>query len=827
MKLLAIDGNSILNRAFYGIKALTNKNGIPTNAITGFLNTYLMVQKQQKPDFVAIAFDLKAPTFRHKMYDGYKANRKGMPEELAIQMPYIKRIVKALGIPVCEIEGFEADDILGTLSRISSDNNADCVILTGDRDSFQLINGNVKVHLASTRQDIVYDEQGIFEKYGVTPKQLIDVKALMGDSSDNIPGVRGIGEKTALSLIQKYNTLQNIYDNFEQVEGTPSILKKLSEGKSDAFMSRELAEINLQVPVDSDVYSYKIGEINQQELAEILTELDMYEMLKKLNIKPVKLDIVNKPEGKIEKFTIPESDIVMMDKGILHILTGNTEKFIEDKAQINSYLNSEVNKQTFDTKALWNYAFENNCQVKNVIFDTVISAYLLNVSSSDYSVERLFSEYSIPFDDEIPILIALEELNRKLYEQIHQNNLEKILYDIEIPLSEVLASMEFEGIALDSQGVKEFGAGLVSQINEVEQEIYELAGKQFNIQSPKQLGVVLFDELLLPHGKKTKTGYSTNADVLEFLLDKHPIIGKIQNYRTLAKLNSTYVEGLLNVVKPDGKVHTTFRQTETRTGRISSTEPNIQNIPVRTSLGREMRKFFKAQDGRVLVDADYSQIELRVLADISDDENMINAFKNGKDIHTATAAKVLGVPEEWVDHDMRNSAKAVNFGIVYGISAFSLSKDINVSVKEADKYIKEYLTNYSGVQNYMDSVVELAKKNGWVSTKLGRKRFIPELLSKNKIIQAAGKRIAMNTPIQGSAADIIKIAMVKIYSKLKISNIYAKLILQVHDELIVETTPDNVEKVKQILLDEMQSAVELKVPLTVDVNSGNNWYETH
>ncbi len=649
----------------------------------------------------------------------------------------------------------------------------------------------------------------------------------MGDSSDNIPGVKGIGEKTALTLIKKYHDIDSIYNSLSEVKATPSVIKKLEANKQMAYISRDLGRINLEVPVDSNINDYKILKIDTEKLSEILTDLDMFDMMKKLDVKPsenIKKEVLSQNKN---IFSLPKSDVVLFENNVLKVLSEDGSLELNESVKISEYLQSDVPKQTFDIKQLWSYAFENNFEVNNIAFDTVIAAYLLNVNSNDYSLEHLFSEYSIPNESENDKLLALRQLNSKLYQSICENNMQNILFDIEIPLAEVLSSMEYDGIALNVEGVRQFGDELIQELSQLEHDIYQLAGRDFNINSPKQLGIVLFDDLGLPTGKKTKTGYSTNAEVLESLYDKHEIVPKILQYRSLSKLNSTYVEGLLNVVKSDGRLHTTFKQTETRTGRISSTAPNIQNIPVRTPLGRKMRRFFIAQQGKVLVDADYSQIELRVLADISNDENMIRAFKEGRDIHTSTAAKVLGVPEEWVDHDMRNSAKAVNFGIVYGISAFSLSKDINVSVKEADKYIKEYFSNYKGVKEYMDKTVEDAKKTGFVTTVLGRKRFIPEILSKNKILQALGKRIAMNTPIQGSAADIIKIAMIKIYKKLKTLDIDAKLILQVHDELIVETLPENAERIKEIIKAEMQNAVSLKVPLTVDAQIGETWYDTH
>lgn len=824
MKILAIDGNSIINRAFYGIRLLSNKKGVFTNALTGFFNIYLKLLKEESPDGVAVAFDLKAPTFRHKKYDGYKAGRKGMPDELAAQMPYLKEILTAMGIKIIEVEGFEADDILGTIAEISEENSADCTILTGDRDSFQLVSDRVKVHLASTKADLIYTPAAIQEQYGVSPKQMIEVKALMGDASDNIPGVAGIGEKTALSLIQKYGSVDKIYEDIQGLDVSAGVKTKLENGKASAYLSRELAVICRDVPIEKELSAYKPSKPDEEKLSAILTELEMFALLKKLDIKAGAADKTH--EKAVEPPMLSGGFDVIFDGGKLLRCDGKTAELVPDEKAAD-FLSKTENLRTFNLKSLWHWALEKGFRLGNVRFDTTLAAYLLNVNSSEYSLERLCAEYGIAFSDSAELPAAILRLNSVLLAKIQENGLLSVLEDIEMPLAEVLSAMEIEGIELDSDGVKAFGERLGGDIAALEGEIYGLAGREFNIGSPKQLGVVLFDDLGLPSGKKTKTGYSTNADVLEFLMDKHPIIAKIQEYRSLSKLKSTYTDGLLAVVGEDGRIHSTFRQTETRTGRISSVEPNIQNIPVRTEIGRNMRRFFVAKQGYKLVDADYSQIELRVLAAISGDEHMQEAFKNNLDIHTATASKVFNQPPEWVTPELRSRAKAVNFGIVYGIGSFSLSKDINVSVKEADGYIKEYFANYPKIKEYMDKTVMEASKNGWVSTAFGRRRFIPELLSSNKIVQANGKRIAMNTPIQGTAADIIKLAMIRVYRRLAKSGLDARLILQVHDELIVEARADQAEQAAVILKEEMEGAAKLAVPLVADVRIGATWYDAH
>lgn len=849
MKLLVIDGNSIMNRAFYGIRVLTNKKGMPTNALTGFLNIFLKLMKEEAPDRVAVAFDLHAPTFRHKMYADYKGTRHAMPDELRAQMPIIKQILTALGVAIVEKEGYEADDIIGTLSHAAESQGGECTISTGDRDSFQLITDKVTVRLASNKEDIIYTPAKIAEVYGVTPREMLEVKTLMGDSSDNIPGVPGVGEKTALGLIQKYHTVDYIYQNLDTIEVTKGVRAKLENGRESAELSRKLAEITLEAPVELDMSAYEKKDGDPAEAAGILTEMEMFGVMKKLGLDktaPAKVALASiasiasiASEGTApapdnagtpaveaaEKADIPEFDPAAYD---VAFSGGEVRVFLAGKPQEGAaaILASEAPKRTDDAKALYSYCMKNGMELKNVVFDAALAGYLLNVNSSDYTVERLCAEYGVTYSTE-RLGESLFLLNRALWEKIHQQEMYGVLADIEIPLAEVLSSMEIEGVKLDTEALREFGDALQPKIKEIEQDIYEEAGHEFNIGSPKQLSVVLFEELGLPAGKKRKTGYSTDADTLEGLRGRHPIIPLIFDYRTLTKLYNTYVKGLEAAVSPDGRMHTTFKQTETRTGRISSAEPNIQNIPVRTEIGRNFRRFFVAGEGRMLADADYSQIELRVLAHLSGDKAMIKTFCEGGDIHTETAASVLNVPPELITPEQRRSAKAVNFGIVYGIGAFSLAKDINVSVPEAKRYIDDYLTHYSGVKAYMDKVTASAEKDGWAVTMFGRKRFIPEILSTNKTVKALGKRIAMNTPIQGTAADIIKMAMIRVYRRLKKELPEAKLILQVHDELIVEAPEAQADKAAQILTEEMQGAVKLAVPLTADAKEGRSWYEAH
>ncbi len=837
MKLLVIDGNSIMNRAFYGIRILTNKKGMPTNALTGFMNIFMKLLKEEAPDRIAVAFDLHAPTFRHRMYADYKGTRHAMPDELRAQMPVIKQLLKALGVAIVEKEGFEADDIIGTLSHEAEKEGGECVISTGDRDSFQLITDKVTVRLASNKEDIIYTPAKIAEVYGVTPREMLEVKTLMGDSSDNIPGVPGVGEKTALGLIQKYHTVDYIYQNLDSIEVTKGVRTKLENGRESARLSRKLAEITLEAPVPLEMDNYVRGAGDPAEAAGILAEMEMFGVMKKLELdKTAPARVTISTEGAPDAETPEEpaeapADIPAFDPAAYDVAISGDEisVYLDGKKQdadIAEFLRSDSAKRTTDAKALYRWCIEKGTELKNVVFDTALAGYLLNVNSSDYSVERLCAEYGVTYSGE-RLGESLFLLNRALWEKLHAQGMYRVLSEIEIPLAEVLSSMEHDGIAMDIPALHQFGEELLPEIRKLEQAVYKAAGHEFNIGSPKQLSVVLFEELGLPAGKKRKTGYSTDADTLEALRDKHEIIPLIFEYRTLTKLYNTYVKGLEAAVSPDGRMHTTFKQTETRTGRISSAEPNIQNIPVRTEIGRNFRKFFVAGEGKLLADADYSQIELRVLAHLSGDKAMIKTFCEGGDIHTETAASVLGLPPEWITPEQRRSAKAVNFGIVYGIGAFSLAKDINVSVGEAKRYIEDYLTHYSGVKAYMDKVTKSAEKDGWAVTMFGRKRFIPEILSTNKTVKALGRRIAMNTPIQGTAADIIKIAMVRVYRRLKAELPEARLILQVHDELIVEAPEDKAAQAAKILTEEMQGAVKLAVPLTADAKEGRSWYDAH
>ena len=847
MKLLAIDGNSIMNRAFYGIKLLSNSKGQFTNALTGFMNIYLKEIGEVKPDCVAVAFDLKVPTFRHKANAAYKANRKGMPEELAQQMPVIKELLGDLGIKIVQCEGYEADDILGTLSKAAADSGNECYILTGDRDSFQLVSDRVTVRLATTKETKIYTPDRIMEEYGVTPRQMIEVKALMGDTSDNISGVKGIGEKTALSLIKQEGDVKTLYEHLADIKLTPSVRTKLENGHQDAIDSRFLAEICLEAPVEKATEFYKLGEVDTEKTKALLADLEMMRLIDRLGLSgktAENTDIVQ--ESKLKLSDLPKFEVKTLDESVISALDKDkTAYFIfadnklsvlcddiiyttEDKDLAISFMGTACEKITFEGKTAHKFAFSNGTHLENLTFCCDLAGYLLNSQSSEYTAENLCLSYKCLYRSdmgEYADLSSLPALSENLKKQLEMTEMTKLFDDIEMPLCEVLASMEFYGVKADAEGIKAFGEDLKIKIDELTSQIYMYAGKEFNIASTKQLGEVLFEDLGLPAKKKTKSGYSTNADVLESLMDKHPIVPLIVEYRTLTKLNSTYVDGLLKLIHPDGRVHSVFKQTETRTGRISSTEPNMQNIPVRKEIGRNMRKFFVAEDGYTLLDADYSQIELRVLASVCGDKNMQEAFSEGRDIHTSTAAQVFDIPEDFVTPEMRSAAKAVNFGIIYGIGAFSLSKDIGVTVAEAKRYIKNYLDNFAKVSEFMGKTVDDGIKNGYVTTLFGRRRYIPELSASNKVLQAFGKRAAMNAPIQGAAADIIKIAMVRVYKKLREEDLDARLILQVHDELIIEAAEKDKDRAEKILKDEMENAVKLAVPMTVDVNSGRSWYE--
>ncbi len=864
MKLLVVDGNSILNRAYYGIRPLTTKDGQFTNAIYGFLTMFNKIKADTDPDRVAIAFDLKSPTFRHLAYSGYKAQRKGMPTELASQMQPLKDLLVALGYKLVTCEGYEADDILGTLSRACESVGGECVIATGDRDSLQLVTDKTTVRLAATKQGsptaIIYDKAEIMDKYGVEPSGLIEIKAIQGDSSDNIPGVAGIGEKGAGDLIKKFGTIKYIYDNIDTIDVKDSIRLKLTASKDNAVLSRMLGEICCTAPIDTDMDSYKVGEGDIQSAVQMMTKLELFSLIDKMGLKDIKITANEDKAGADNKVKlnviynkIPQNcDVVAVfpifdnDREVtaIYVCDGSNVYVSSDRADIIGILTSNCRKVVYNSKEIFAYLDRNNLEFANVEFDVMLGAYLLNPSSSDYAMDRLCAEYEVDIStinvdnyvdnvdnvvdnstDYIILCYCLLRLWDKISAKLKEYNQDGLLRDIEIPLAQVLAEMENSGFKVDRDGIKSYGDNMESMMNALQKEIYESVGYEFNIKSPQQLGVALFEKLGLPAKKKTQRGYSTNAEVLEELRYAHPVVDMVLKYRTYAKLKSTYCDGLLKLASQAGKIHTNFNQTETRTGRISSTEPNLQNIPVRTEIGKEMRKFFCAGEGNVLVDADYSQIELRVLAHIANDKNMIEAFKSGVDIHTVTASQVFNIPTDMVTPIMRSRAKAVNFGIVYGIGAFSLAKDIGVTNREASNYIKAYLEHYSGVDKYMQEVIANAKEYGYVQTMFNRRRYLPELTATNKITQAFGQRVARNMPIQGTAADIIKIAMIKVRNSLKQSGLKARLILQVHDELIVECPENEADRVCEILQQEMESAVTLLVPLVADAFVGRTWYD--
>ena len=840
LKLLVIDGNSILNRAFYGIKILTTKKGEYTNAVYGFLTMMSKILEDTSPDAVAIAFDRKAPTFRHEHYDGYKATRHGMPDELASQLPVIKELLQYLGYQTVECSGFEADDILGTLAKECENNNHECVITTGDRDSLQLVSPKTTVRLITTKNTITYDETAIMNEYHVMPKQLIDIKAIQGDTSDNIPGVKGIGQKGANELIVRFASLDGIYQNIDSPEIKPAMRKKLIADKDNAYLSLFLGRIATEVPIEKDIHAYIPKNPDNEKAYALMNRLELFSLIKKFHISetlpdtPVATFSVAEDTADINTLLNDEHTLALLaTEDFLFLCNGKkVYRFVCSAENIIRIFESPCTKITDNVKVFFSVLDKHNVMYHGKIADISLMAYLLNPSSASYDIDRLSSEYQqteiVVNSDNIYIkkVCQLFCLYDTLETWINQNNQGKLLYDIEIPLAFVLANMENQGFMADRQGIENFGIGLSEKLHTIEKEIYASVGYEFNINSPKQLGVALFEKLALPTSKKNKSGYSTNADVLEKLKDKHPVIQQIIQYRQLAKLNSTYCEGLLKVIDETGRIHSRFNQTETRTGRISSTEPNLQNIPVRTELGREMRKFFIAKDGYVLVDADYSQIELRVLAHLSDDSAMCEAFNNNQDIHSITASQVFGdgMLPQFVTAEMRSRAKAVNFGIVYGISAFSLAEDIHVSVKQADKYIKDYLSHYNGIDKFMKNAVASAKEKGYAQTLFGRRRYLPELKSTNHNIRMFGERVAMNMPVQGTAADIIKIAMIKVFNRLREEKLDAKLILQVHDELIVEAPENEKDRVMRILKEEMENAVKLRLPLTVDAHCGKTWY---
>ena len=861
MKLLVLDGNSIFNRAFYGIKLLTAKDGTFTNAIYGFLTMLHKIKEDTNPDAVAVAFDMRAPTFRHKEYDGYKAQRKGMPPELAQQLPILKELLTLLGYRIVECEGYEADDILGTLARVCTEEGRECVLATGDRDSLQLVNPSVTVRLAATKfgQPVVtvYDEAKIKEDYGVTPHQLIDIKALQGDSSDNIPGVSGIGAKGAADLIQKYGSIEAIYQNFDQLDLKPAMRKKLEEGKESAFLSYKLGTICLQAPIATNLEHYHVSEGDVQAAVRLMAKLELFSLIKKWGLDQIEVEqeaLITEQSLQIQECDDTQSLLQQLQQtGSAYFLVSYRDKQVEtlyfhlentictvNTAKHADFLKAfceseDIKKYTHDVKPLYAALYRQNIGLVQVEMDTMLAGYLLNPSSSNYEIERMATEYGveqpqmdsrlIEQDSMVKWAAIYPALYRVIDDKISQNTQHKLLHEIELPLAKVLAQMEELGFAVDKAGIAEYGEIMQNKIDRLQDLVYEEVGYQFNLNSPKQLGEALFIKLGLPAGKKTKTGYSTNAEVLEKLRYEHPVVELILEYRTLAKIKSTYCDGLLKVVEEDGRIHSSFNQTETRTGRISSTEPNLQNIPVRTDVGRELRKFFVAKEGCVLVDADYSQIELRVLAHVANDSGMIEAFKENDDIHRNTAAQVFHMPREMVTPLMRSRAKAVNFGIIYGIGAFSLAKNIGVTRKEAEEYIKTYLDHFSGVRNYMTNVVEHAKETGYVETLFGRRRYLPELSSSNFNLRSFGERVAMNMPIQGTAADIIKIAMIRVVHRLEKEGLRARLILQVHDELIVEAPEEEAPLVQQLLTEEMEQAIHLSVPMVAEATIGKTWYD--
>ena len=851
MKLLVLDGNSILNRAFYGIRLLTTKEGLFTNGIYGFLTMLQKLKNETNPDAVAIAFDMRAPTFRHKEYAGYKAQRKGMPEELAQQLPNLKELLQLLGYRLVECEGYEADDILGTLAKKCSDSGEECMIATGDRDSLQLVGPLVSVRLAATKfgqpQVTVYDEAKIKEDYGVTPKQMIDIKAIQGDTSDNIPGVAGIGPKGAGELIQKFHDLDNIYEHIDTIEIKEGMRQKLIVAKETAYLSRTLGTICTEVPIDTELSHYIPAPCDNEGAARLMAKLEFFSLIDKMGLRaPAPQEAtatsacVRVAEGadardlhQILQKTGRADFVAEYPEGAikLYLNDGSSVHVINDFDLIQALCADEkIKKNTHDIKPLCAALDARGAKLRNAAFDTMLAGYLLNPSASGYEPDRLAQEYGVAMPEQeenrlITFAGGMPALVDRLADEISKKNQTELLNKIELPLAAVLAHMESIGFAVDADGIKAYGEVLQKQIDTIQAQVYEAVGYEFNVNSPKQLGEALFNKLGLSHGKKTKSGYSTKAEILEELRFEHPAVELVLNYRSLTKLKSTYCEGLLKVVAPDGRIHSNFNQTETRTGRISSTEPNLQNIPVRTDLGRELRRFFVAREGWVLVDADYSQIELRVLAHVANDRNMIQAFLNNDDIHRSTAAQVFHMPENMVTPIMRSRAKAVNFGIVYGIGAFSLAKDINVTRKEAETYIKDYLAHYSGIDQYMKRVVADAKENGYAETMFGRRRYLPELTSSNFNMRSFGERVARNMPIQGTAADIIKIAMIRVENRLEEEKMQARLILQVHDELIVEAPKDEAEKAAKILTEEMQNAVSLAVPLTAEANIGRTWYD--
>ncbi|MGE5474641.1 MAG: DNA polymerase I [Ignavibacteriales bacterium] len=867
---MLIDGNSLLNRAFYGLmgpKMLSTSDGVYTNAIYGFLNILIKSISDEKPTHIVVAFDMKAPTFRHEQYVEYKAHRKGMPEELAMQMPIAKELLTTMNIKVAQLQGYEADDIIGTLAKSAEKAQAEVIILTGDRDSLQLVSDKVRVKIPITKMGKTeveeYDEKGVVEKYGVVPIQMIEVKALMGDSSDNIPGVPGIGEKTAFDLIQKYKSLDNIYENLDSLDIKGRIKGLLSENREIAYLSRNLGTVELNVPVDFSYCDCDLKEFDKKSLFLLLKRLEFSSIISKLGLndeEPVlekkdieveveqitnseELEEVIKEINKVQEFAyyplVSEGEktfsgiaICSMQEKAYYINFENKELFEKVKS---IFAQKEIQKYSYNSKPEYKIFDDLNFNIKKVDFDVMIAAYLINPSRESYPLKDICQEYlgetvcvtnSKNIEEICQNASAILRLKKAFEAKIKEMQMEKLYYEIELPLTRVLADMEKVGFMVDVNALEVYSVQLEQKILALTNEIIEIAGESFNINSTKQLGMILFEKLKLPVVKKTKTGYSTDVEVLESLIQHHPIIDKILDYRQCVKIKSTYVDGMKNVINKDtNRIHSKFNQTVTVTGRISSTEPNLQNIPVKLEMGRQIRKVFISDKEYVLVDADYSQIELRVLAHISGDRNMIDAFIEGQDIHRSTAAKIFGVPEMGVTPFMRSSAKAINFGLIYGKGEFSLAKDLRITRKQAKEYIESYFAKFNRVHEYMHEIIEKAKEQGYVSTLLGRRRYLPEIKASNFNVRASAERMALNTPIQGTAADIIKIAMINVHTELKDKKLKSRLILQVHDELIIETAKDEVEEVKKILRKSMENAYKLKVPLDIDLHVGQNWYE--
>ena len=840
-KILVIDGNSILNRAFYGIRLLTNKEGLYTNAIYGMITMVSRHMEAVKPDYCAVAFDLKAPTFRHKMYDGYKANRTGMPEELAVQLPYAKECMAAMGIAVLSKEGYEADDILGTLALTANEAGVDACVLTGDRDSLQLIGAHTGVLLAKTKETVWFDEAQFRSVYGVESSQFVDVKALMGDSSDNIPGVPGIGEKTALKLISEFGSLERLYETYPESSLSASLKQKLADGHDKALLSQTLARIDCHVPLDTSLADYAYHGVDREALRALFVRLEFGALLKKFGLDGEDAGTAgNEEEREIALRKLPDDApealscfrdktvAVACENGRVFLCDGTALWSVpEDRLAVAAQALGGSGIVCFDYKDLCKLFRRHGAEAPACALDCMLAAYVLDSNRSPKSPEELYLRY---LEKQAPscespaawLLTLSEELRRKIVE----TGGEKLLYEIEIPLSRVLAEMEETGFRIDTAGIRQYGERLAQTAAELEQRIFSYAGEEFNIASPKQLGEILFEKMGLPKPKKTKTGYSTDAETLQKLAAHHPIIEDILDYRQMTKLKSTYADGLVKAADGEGRVHSVFNQTGTATGRLSSSEPNLQNIPVRTEAGREFRKYFIPKDpDHVLIDADYSQIELRLLAHISDDDTMIHAYREGVDIHRTTAAKVFGVAPEDVTPELRKKAKAVNFGIIYGIGDFSLAQDLGISRVQAKKYIDSYLAGFPKVSEYLVGIREKARQDGYVTTYFGRRRYIPELFSSNKNLQHFGERVAMNSPIQGTAADIIKIAMIRVDRELKERGLDARLILQVHDELLVEADRSCAEEALKILVDGMEGAVQLSVPLEVDAHVGDTWFD--